>query len=73
MRNLALLQTSHTVITGESIISAITVDLDENVLYIATEQNTPDADVKVEVRKLNGDEQGTEVSEILSAVMIHSQ
>ena len=73
MRNLALLQTSHTVITGESIISAITVDLDENVLYIATEQNTPDADVKVEVRKLNGDEQGTEVSEILAAVMIHSQ
>ena len=65
MRNLALLQTFRTTIPDESVVSSVAVDLDENVLYVATEQQTPDADVKVEVRKINGDEQLTEVSKHL--------
>ncbi|KAI0686278.1 Elongator complex protein 1 [Cytidiella melzeri] len=57
MRNLALIQTTHTSIQSDSCISAVTLDLDENNIYIASELQTPDADVTVQVRKVEADGQ----------------
>jgi elongator complex protein 1 len=67
MRNLSLVQTLHTTTPAGSNISAITLDLDENVSYVATERQTPDADVVVEVRKVEADGQLTEVRMDLGA------
>ena len=55
MRNLALLNTNQislpeSVAPG-STLSGIALDLDEDVLYAATERQTEDADVVVEVWK----------------------
>ena len=62
MRNLSLIQTTHRAIHSDSFISAVALDLDENVTYVATEHQTPDADVTVQVRKVESDGEHREVS-----------
>ncbi len=65
MRNLALVGTTRTTIQDDSFVSAVTIDLDENVTYVATEQQTPDADVTVQVRKVQADGEYREVCEAI--------
>lgn len=56
MRNLSLLRTRQDVLAGHveptTSVSAVALDLDEDALYIAAERQTQDADVEVEVWKL---------------------
>lgn len=58
MRNLSLLRASHIPLPeglpSSSSIVAVTLDLDEDVTYVAVERQTPDADVEVEVWKVGG-------------------
>ncbi|GJE98183.1 IkappaB kinase complex IKAP component [Phanerochaete sordida] len=58
MRNLSLLRTSHIPLPeglpSTNSIAAVTLDLDEDVAYVAVERQTPDADVEVEVWKIGG-------------------
>ncbi|KAJ3555021.1 hypothetical protein NM688_g2799 [Phlebia brevispora] len=56
MRNLSLLSTVQqslgAVFSPSTTLSAITLDLDEDALYVAAERQTDDADVEIEVFKL---------------------
>ncbi|KAI0090814.1 pol II transcription elongation factor [Irpex rosettiformis] len=55
MRNISLIQTTRTTFESDLFISAIALDLDENLTYVATEHQTPHADVTVQVRKVETD------------------
>ena len=70
MRNLSLIRTTRTVIQGDPFISAITLDLDENVTYVATEHQTPDADVTVQVLKVETNGDYREVCKALDSLQI---
>lgn len=57
MRNLSLIRTSHIPLPEDlpssSSISAVTFDLDEDAAFVAVERQTADADVEVEVWKVD--------------------
>lgn len=58
MRNLSLIRTSHISLPDDlpstSSISAVTFDLDEDTTFVAVERQTADADVEVEIWKVDG-------------------
>jgi elongator complex protein 1 len=53
MRNLALISSWDSFLPASSSITATTIDLDENVIYVASEHNTLDGQVKVGVWKMS--------------------
>lgn len=52
MRNLSLLASETASLGADVEISATTLDLDHNVLYVASESQNADADVEVEIWKI---------------------
>lgn len=58
MRNLTLLGAKHLSFEGrippDTLVSAVALDLDEDCLYVATEHDTEDADISLEVWKIGG-------------------
>lgn len=55
MRNLSLFRTSHIPLASATgSITAVTADLDQDALYVATERITEDADVEVNVWAAEG-------------------
>ena len=58
MRNLCLLGTKNISFSGrvssDTVVSAVALDLDEDSLYVATEHDTEDTDVVLEVWKIQG-------------------
>lgn len=57
MQNLCLCSSSSTCIPDGQII-ATAIDLDQNVLYVASERQNLDGEVQVEILKLPFDEEG---------------
>ena len=53
MRNLALISSWDSLLPSSSSITATTIDLDENVIYVASEHTTLDGQVHVDVWKMN--------------------
>ena len=53
MRNLALISSWESFLPSSSSITATTIDLDENVIYVASEHITLDGQVQVDVWKMN--------------------
>ncbi|TFK44978.1 IKI3 family-domain-containing protein [Crucibulum laeve] len=51
MRNLSLIASGLTTLPNAN-ISATTIDLDENIIYVAAEQQSPDGEVQVELWKV---------------------
>jgi hypothetical protein len=57
MRNLALISSWDSFLpSSSSSITATTIDLDENVIYVASENTTLDGQVQVDVWKMNQSE-----------------
>lgn len=56
MRNLVLISSWNSFLPPSSSITATTIDLDENVIYVASEHNTLDGEVQVGVWKMNQSE-----------------
>lgn len=55
MRNLSLFRTSHIPLSSAAgSITAVTADLDQDALYVATERITEDADIEVNVWAADG-------------------
>lgn len=53
MRNLALISSWDSFLVPSSSITATAIDLDENVIYVASEYNTLDGKVEVDVWRMN--------------------
>jgi elongator complex protein 1 len=65
MRNLALISSWDSFLpSSSSSITATTIDLDENVIYVASENTTLDGQVQVDIWKMNQ-------SEGLNWVLVH--
>lgn len=54
MRNLSLFHTDTTTLPGPACVSAVSIDLDHGDIYIASERETSDGDMIVEVWKAKG-------------------
>lgn len=61
MRNLTLTATTTTAFHNAN-ISATTIDLDEGVIYAASERQSPDGEVEVEIWKMPQTETGEKVN-----------
>lgn len=55
MRNLTLAASTLTVLQNAN-VSATTIDLDENVIYVTSERQNLDGEVEVEIWKVDNDE-----------------
>ncbi|KII95516.1 hypothetical protein PLICRDRAFT_96071 [Plicaturopsis crispa FD-325 SS-3] len=68
MRNLSLSASASTVSPSANFVSTA-IDLDENVLYAISERQNLDADVEVEIHKINLDEKGNSI-EVTSPLVV---
>jgi hypothetical protein len=56
MRNLSLISSWDSFLPSPSSITATTIDLDENVIYVASEHNTLDGEVEVGIWRMKQSE-----------------
>ena len=62
MRNLALISSWDSFLPSSSSITTTTIDLDENVIYVASEHNTSDGKVEVGVWRMKRLAEGSKTS-----------
>jgi len=72
MRNIALTATAITSLPNAN-VTATTIDIDENVLYAASERQSPDADVQVDIWKVPLTEEGSAGGQVSFHALLNAQ